>query len=293
MTARYRHPARRSRHVQRGGTGGEPTCRHLSHATAKSAAFYNEGVASRRRSPEGAAGVPGGFSKASPDPPGLAFGGRVSPEKLAGGGWEERSELVQGWPVAKSGLRARLTDERTRSDTRDAHATPHTDTKSDSTSCVYSVIGSAASWPQHRRIELARTLRVSREREERLHRLPHCRIAKRLVIATSEPQERSLSRSASVKGSTEQRQRRACFFSSSGFGGRPRERLAPLVAAPAAAGDASSTSSVFRDRAEATFARAPRTYVRPLPKGSARFCLSAGSAKNKTEPDSSIHATAL
>ena len=39
-----------------------------------------------------------------PNPPGLAFGGRVSPEKLAGGGWEERSELVQGWPVAKLGL---------------------------------------------------------------------------------------------------------------------------------------------------------------------------------------------
>ena len=48
----------------------------------------------------------GGPSKASTPrtPPQAAFGGRVSPEKLAGGGWEERSELVQGWPVAKLGL---------------------------------------------------------------------------------------------------------------------------------------------------------------------------------------------
>ena len=108
-----------------------------------------------------------------------------------------------------------------------------------STSCVYSVIGSgcqlasstvALSWPARFAFPVKEKSASSRP--------PHCRIAKRLVIATSEPQERSLSRSASVKGSTEQRQRRACFFSSSGFGGRPRERLAPLVAAPAAAGDA-------------------------------------------------------
>ena len=72
------------------------------------ATTYNRGrCPSRGRSPEGAAGVPGGGlpRPAPPGPlPGLAFGGRVSPEKLAGGGWEERSELVQGWPVAKLGL---------------------------------------------------------------------------------------------------------------------------------------------------------------------------------------------
>ena len=141
--------------------------------------------------------------------------------------------------------------------------------------CVLCAIGSgcqlasstvALSWPARFAFPVKEKSASSRP--------PHCRIAKRLVIATSEPQERSLSRSASVKGSTEQRQRRACFFSSSGFGGRPRERLAPLVAAPAAAGDdIEHQFRFFVTEPKRPMSRALRTYVRPvpLPKGSARF----------------------